>query len=58
MRYRSAASGKEEFLAFLAPDILSNTLDGGQPLGFTSDWCMRHAWPADWNEQRDLLATL
>ena len=45
-------------LAFLAPDILRKTLDGRQPLGFTSDWCMRHALPADWNEQRALLATL
>ncbi len=45
-------------LAFLAPDILRNILDGRQPLGFTSDWCMRHALPADWNEQRELLATL
>ena len=45
-------------LAFLAPDILRNILDGRQPLGFTSDWCMRHALPVDWNEQRELLATL
>lgn len=45
-------------LAFLAPDILRNIFDGRQPLGFTSDWCMRHALPADWTEQRALLATL
>ncbi len=45
-------------LAFLAPDILRNILDGRQPLGFTSDWCMRHTLPADWNEQRELFATL
>ncbi len=45
-------------LAFLAPDIIRDVLDGKQPLGFTSDWCVRHALPSDWSEQRDLLRTL
>lgn len=45
-------------LAFLAPDILRNVLNGKQPLGLTSDWCMRHAIPSDWNAQRVLFATL
>jgi site-specific DNA recombinase len=45
-------------LAFLAPDIVRDVLDGNQPIGFTSDWCLRHALPSDWNEQRQLLKTL
>lgn len=45
-------------LAFLAPDILRDVLNGSGPMGLTSDWCMRHALPADWSEQRALLATL
>jgi DNA invertase Pin-like site-specific DNA recombinase len=45
-------------LAFLAPDILRDILNGNGPMGLTSDWCMRHALPADWSEQRALLATL
>jgi DNA invertase Pin-like site-specific DNA recombinase len=45
-------------LAFLAPDIVRDVLDGRQPLGFTSDWCLRHDLPTDWAEQRQLLATL
>jgi site-specific DNA recombinase len=45
-------------LAFLAPDLIRDALDGKQPLGFTSDWCLRHKVPSDWSEQRALLATL
>ena len=45
-------------LAFLAPDIVRDVLDGGQPLGFTSEWCLRHDLPSDWTAQRELLATL
>ena len=45
-------------LAFLAPDIVRDVLDGQQPLGFTSDWCLRHELPSDWQAQRALLATL
>jgi site-specific DNA recombinase len=45
-------------LAFLAPDIVRDVLEGKQPAGFTSDWCLRHALPSDWNEQRQLLKTL
>ncbi|MEZ5778858.1 MAG: hypothetical protein R3E44_10895 [Paracoccaceae bacterium] len=45
-------------LAFLAPDIIRDVLDGKQPLGFTSDWCMRHQLPSDWSEQRTMLAAL
>ncbi len=45
-------------LAFLAPDIIRDVLDGRQPLGFTSDWCLRYTLPSDWAEQRRILATL
>ncbi|MCV2874194.1 recombinase family protein [Defluviimonas sp. WL0050] len=44
-------------LAFLAPDIIRDVLDGKQPHGFTSDWCLRHPLPSDWSEQRTLLAS-
>ena len=45
-------------LAFLAPDIVRDVLDGRQPLGFTSDWCVRHTLPVDWPDQRALIAAL
>ncbi|APE44410.1 resolvase [Sulfitobacter alexandrii] len=45
-------------LAFLAPDIVRDVLDGRQPIGFTSDWYLRHDLPMAWEEQRALLATL
>ncbi len=45
-------------LAFLAPDIVRDVLDGKQPLSFTSEWWLRHDLPSDWNAQRQLLATL
>ena len=45
-------------LAFLAPDIIRDIMDGAQPLGLTSDWCLRHSIPTSWDEQRALIATL
>ncbi|WP_296431640.1 DUF5681 domain-containing protein [Yoonia sp.] len=45
-------------LAFLAPDIIRDVLDGKQPVGFTSDWFKQHGLPSDWAAQRQLLATL
>jgi len=45
-------------LAFLAPDIIRDVLDGKQPVGFTSDWCLRHILPSDWSVQRALISTL
>ncbi|EIE52700.1 hypothetical protein C357_02344, partial [Citreicella sp. 357] len=45
-------------LAFLAPDIIRDVLDGKHPPGFTSDWCVRHTLPGDWQDQRALIATL
>ena len=45
-------------LAFLAPDIVRDVLEGKQPTGFTSDWCKQHSLPSDWGDQRALLKTL
>lgn len=45
-------------LAFLAPDIVRDVLEGTQPIGFTSDWCLRHDVPSNWAEQRALLSAL
>lgn len=45
-------------LAFLAPDIARNVLDGKQPVGFTSDWCKSLEPRSDLSDQRALLATL
>ena len=45
-------------LAFLAPNILKDVLDGHQPSSFTSNWFRRHGLPIRWQDQRDLLATL
>ena len=45
-------------LAFLAPSIVNDVLDGKQPTGFTSNWFRHHGLPIDWQDQRDLLATL
>lgn len=45
-------------LAFLAPDIVRDVLDGKQPLGFTSDWCKTHVLPSDWDAQRRMVAAL
>ncbi len=45
-------------LAFLAPDIVRDITKGLQPTGLTSDWCLRHALPAEWQAQRKRIATL
>ena len=45
-------------LAFLAPDIVRDITNGTQPMGLTSDWCLRHDLPASWQAQRQRIATL
>lgn len=45
-------------LAFLAPNILKDVIDGKQPSGFTSNWFRRHGLPISWQDQSDLFATL
>ncbi|MCK8465203.1 recombinase family protein [Aliiroseovarius sp. S1339] len=45
-------------LAFLAPDVLRDVFAGSQPTGLTSEWLLRHAIPALWDEQREVFRTL
>ena len=45
-------------LACLAPDLVTDILDGKQPLGFTTEWCKTHDLPSDWDQQRALLRAL
>ncbi|MFK7746467.1 MAG: hypothetical protein AB8B47_15545 [Roseobacter sp.] len=45
-------------VAFLAPDIVGDIVNGKQPLGLTSDWLLRHDLPADWQAQRTRIAKL
>ena len=45
-------------LAFLAPDIVRDITNGTQPMGLTSDWCLRHDLPASWQARRQRIATL
>ena len=45
-------------LAFLAPDVVRDIANGSQPLGLTSDWCLRHNLPAEWEAQRQRIAAL
>ncbi len=45
-------------LAFLAPDIVRDIVNGTQPVALTSDWCLRHELPAEWQAQRQRIATL
>ncbi|NOX74446.1 MAG: recombinase family protein [Alphaproteobacteria bacterium] len=44
--------------ALLAPDIVRMIVGGRQPIGLTSNWLLRHTLPTDWNEQRQLIASL
>ena len=44
--------------AFLAPDIVRAVSQGSQPMGLTSDWCLRHDLPSDWLAQRQRIAAL
>jgi hypothetical protein len=45
-------------LAFLAPDIVREVLDGPQPVCLTSHWLKTHAFSPIWNAQRDLFKSL
>lgn len=43
-------------LAFLAPDIIGQVLNGTLPLHVTTNYLIRNGVPADWSEQRAMLA--
>ncbi|MEM7472553.1 MAG: recombinase family protein [Pseudomonadota bacterium] len=45
-------------LAFLAPDVVRDITIGLQPIGLTSDWCLRHALPGNWQAQRERITKL
>ena len=45
-------------LAFLAPDIVRDVWEGGQPGGLTSHWLKSHAFSPVWTAQRDLFRAL
>ncbi|SMX23350.1 hypothetical protein BOA8489_01456 [Boseongicola aestuarii] len=45
-------------LAFLAPDLTAEILDGAQPASLTSDLLIKRGVPSDWNEQRRLFDSL
>jgi hypothetical protein len=45
-------------MAFLAPDLMRSILIGSQPLELTSEWLQRNPLPAEWQEQRRIIASL
>ena len=45
-------------LAFLAPDIVAMIVEGRQPAALNTDWFEGRNLPADWDEQRRLIAVL
>lgn len=45
-------------LAFIAPDIVRQIVDGKQPTGLTLDYLLRHNIPSNWNAQRELFSSL
>jgi DNA invertase Pin-like site-specific DNA recombinase len=45
-------------LAFLAPDVIRDVYEGNQPLGLTTQWLLRHAFPTVWHDQREMFRPL
>ncbi len=45
-------------LAFLAPDIVRDVYEGNQPTGLTTEWLLRHSFPAVWQDQREVFSSL
>ena len=45
-------------LAFLAPDVIRDAIEGRQPTGLTSEWLVRHSFPPIWQEQREMFRAL
>ena len=45
-------------LAFLAPDVIRDVIEGRQPAGMTSEWLVRHSFPPIWQGQRERFRAL
>ncbi len=45
-------------LAFLAPEVIRDVYEGSQPLGLTTEWLLRHAFPTIWHDQREMFRPL
>jgi hypothetical protein len=45
-------------MAFLAPDVIRDALEGRQQTGMTSEWLARHSFPTIWQEQREMFRAL
>ena len=45
-------------LSFLAPEVIRDVFEGQQPIGLTTEWLLRHAYPANWKDQREMFRSL
>ena len=45
-------------LAFLAPEVIRDVFEGRQPIGLTTEWLLRHAYPASWKDQREIFRSI
>ncbi len=45
-------------LSFLAPEVIRDVFEGRQPIGLTTEWLLRHAYSANWKDQRELFRAL
>jgi len=45
-------------LSFLAPEVIRDVFEGRQPIGLTTEWLLRHAYPAGWKDQREIFRSL
>jgi hypothetical protein len=55
---RSATIRHNINLAFLAPDVVRQVMDGKQPIGLTSKYLFKHLPSMSWQKQRELFRTL
>jgi len=45
-------------LSFLAPEVIRDVFEGRQPIGLTTEWLLRHAYPANWKDQCEMFRSL
>ena len=45
-------------LSFLAPEVIRDVFEGRQSIGLTTEWLLRHAYSANWKEQREIFRAL